>query len=77
MDVVGSGARDAFPDYEGFSQEECDFRPGTRVLHPTWGEGIVLDASGSGDNARVTVRFDGDVEKRIMVRYGKLEIVSE
>jgi DNA helicase-2/ATP-dependent DNA helicase PcrA len=73
-----SGARsETFPDYEGFSQEEFQLVPGTRVRHPRWGEGIVLDISGFAGDAIVRVRFDNDVEKRIMLRYGKLEVVQD
>lgn len=68
---------DVFPDYEGFSQESHGLGPGTRVSHPSWGEGLVLDVTGSGLDAIVRVRFDGDIEKRIMLRYGKLEILDD
>ncbi len=67
---------DVFPDYEGFSQEEVALAPGARVAHPTWGEGVVLDVSGVGPDAIVRVRFADDIEKRIMVRYGKLTPVT-
>jgi DNA helicase-2/ATP-dependent DNA helicase PcrA len=66
----------AFPDYESHSQEVPELGPGVRVRHPSWGEGVVLDVSGGGHDAVVRIRFADDVEKRIMVRYGKLELVS-
>jgi DNA helicase-2/ATP-dependent DNA helicase PcrA len=68
---------DVFPDYENASQEVVELRPGTRVHHNTWGEGVVLEVAGFGGDAVVRVRFAGDVEKRIMLRYGGLRILGE
>ena len=72
----GRRGGDVFPDYEGYSQEDTLLGPGTRVAHATWGEGVVVEISGVGLDAVVRVRFAGDTEKRIMVRYGKLEILD-
>ena len=66
-----------FPDYEGFSQEAPEFGPGTRVRHAKWGEGVVLELAGTLGDAIARIRFADDVEKRIMVRYGKLEVISD
>jgi DNA helicase-2/ATP-dependent DNA helicase PcrA len=66
-----------FPDYESFSQEEAEFGPGTRVRHARWGEGVVLEVSGVSGDAIARIRFDDDDEKRIMIRYGKLEIIRD
>lgn len=71
-------ARDGvFPDYEGYSQEVREICPGATVTHPTWGSGVVLEVSGGGRDAIVTVRFRDDTEKRIMLGYGKLKLVSD
>jgi DNA helicase-2/ATP-dependent DNA helicase PcrA len=67
----------AFPDYESYSQEEPELGPGTRVRHSKWGEGVVLELAGTSGDAIALIRFADDVEKRIMLRYGKLEIVSD
>jgi DNA helicase-2/ATP-dependent DNA helicase PcrA len=66
-----------FPDYEGYSQEGVFLEPGARVRHPRWGEGEVVDVSGDGLDAIVRVRFTDGAEKRIMLRYAKLEIVAD
>jgi len=42
---------------------------GTRVRHEQFGEGLVLESSGSGPDARVTVRFPDRGEKRIVARF--------
>ena len=68
--------RDVFPDYESYSQEERGLSPGTRVMHPRWGEGVVLDVSGIAGDAVALIRFADEIEKRVMVKYAKLEIVD-
>ncbi|MHA7881206.1 MAG: DNA helicase II [Saccharospirillum sp.] len=46
---------------------------GQRVRHPMFGEGTLLNAEGSGAQARVQVAFDDGSERWLMVQYAKLE----
>jgi DNA helicase-2/ATP-dependent DNA helicase PcrA len=56
-------------DY-GFDQTEGGgLSRGTRVLHPAFGEGLVLSADGSGRDAKVTVSFFSVGEKRVLARF--------
>ncbi len=71
------GPAAVFPDYESFSQEAPEFGPGTRVRHAKWGDGVVLELAGTSGDAVARIRFGDDVEKRIMLRYGKLEVISD
>ncbi len=48
---------------------------GADVRHPAWGVGVVVDASGSGEDAEVTVRFPEAGEKRLLVAWAPLERV--
>jgi DNA helicase-2/ATP-dependent DNA helicase PcrA len=48
-------------------------RVGQRVRHPSFGFGKVTDSSGSGKDARVTVRFDDGRVTKLLVRYAPLE----
>ena len=48
---------------------------GTKVRHPTFGEGIVQDITGQNDSMKATVLFDSVGQKRLMVKYANLEIV--
>ncbi len=49
--------------------------PGTDVLHPTFGEGVVLSVEGAGDATRVAVQFRRAGLKRLMLKYAALEVV--
>ncbi|MCB9727342.1 MAG: UvrD-helicase domain-containing protein [Deltaproteobacteria bacterium] len=59
----------AMPDYESFSQDEVRLGPGSRVFHPSFGEGTVAELSGAGSEAILRVRFAAGLEKRILARY--------
>jgi DNA helicase-2/ATP-dependent DNA helicase PcrA len=48
-------------------------RPGDRVAHPYFGEGVLLSSSGSGAQRRVTVAFDAAGTKTILWTYARLE----
>ncbi|MFZ1375427.1 MAG: UvrD-helicase domain-containing protein [Geothrix sp.] len=51
------------------------FPAGTRVRSPRFGAGTILAASGRGDGLTYTVRFDQGGDRRIMARFGGLELV--
>ena len=61
--------------YDEFS--ENPFRPGVRVRHTKYGVGTIVKCYGSGDNARVDVRFGNDPAVRtIILKYAALQIVG-
>ncbi len=49
--------------------------PGARVRHPDWGIGVIRERAGQGADLKVTVRFNGVGDKRLLVRYAQLEAV--
>jgi DNA helicase-2/ATP-dependent DNA helicase PcrA len=49
---------------------------GTTVLHPQWGEGVILDREGSGENLILVVIFRNGIKKKLMAKYACLEIIS-
>lgn len=51
------------------------FGIGKRVKHPHFGKGVVLNHEGSGDHARIQIRF-ADGPKWLVVNYAKLEMLS-
>jgi DNA helicase-2/ATP-dependent DNA helicase PcrA len=48
---------------------------GQRVIHGKFGEGVILNYEGQGNNARVQVNFDGFGSKWLVLSYAKLEAV--
>ncbi len=49
------------------------FRPGQKVRHPKYGEGVVFDREGEGEEARITVQFPGFGRKKLVEKYANLE----
>jgi DNA helicase-2/ATP-dependent DNA helicase PcrA len=50
-------------------------RPGARVRHPDWGIGVIRERIGRGEDLKVTVRFNGVGDKKLLVKYAQLEAV--
>ena len=74
--VATSGTRTQPVDRSGDTGPLPPLRKGAVVHHAKFGEGKVLDASGSGPDRRVTVLFHKAGRKRLVAQYAKLEIVG-
>jgi DNA helicase-2/ATP-dependent DNA helicase PcrA len=48
------------------------FARGSRVRHPTYGPGVILQQEGSGDEARLTVFFDRAGKKKFVAKFANL-----
>ncbi len=51
--------------------------PGESVYHAKWGEGLVVEVEGSGENAVATVSFSEVGTKRLLLSYTPLELRGE
>ena len=49
------------------------FRPGQRVVHPKYGEGVVYRREGEGESAKITVQFPRFGLKKLVEKYAHLE----
>ena len=54
-----------------------DLRPGTRVMHRSFGLGTIRRATGAPHNLKVAVAFDSGVQKTLLARFANLEVVDE
>ena len=54
-------------------EDEIGYALGQKVLHPSFGEGIVLNYEGTGEAARVHINFDGSGTKWLVLSFAKLE----
>jgi DNA helicase-2/ATP-dependent DNA helicase PcrA len=52
------------------------FHLGQRVTHPKFGEGVVLNAEGRGDQARIQINFQGVGSKWLVLAYARLEAAT-
>ena len=57
------------------SVRDSKYRAGTRVKHPSWGEGIILDSKVQDDDEIVDVVFNSVGIKRLSASLAKLKII--
>ena len=55
------------------SASRTGFRPGQRVRHPKYGEGMVYKREGDGEDAKITVQFPRFGLKKLVEKYAQLE----
>ncbi len=69
-------AGEVFYDYSESQLEDGagGLFPGRNVMHPKFGAGKILAASGTGDRAKVTVRFASVGVKTMLLQYANLEL---
>ncbi|WP_432407994.1 DNA helicase PcrA [Wukongibacter sp. M2B1] len=53
-----------------------EVKPGTKVQHKKFGTGTVISIKGSGDKAELTIAFDKQGIKKLMLGFAPIEIVS-
>ncbi|MFP3901825.1 MAG: UvrD-helicase domain-containing protein [Acidimicrobiia bacterium] len=69
--IVENALRPRLPARSG--AESLGLKVGDDVRHKTFGEGVILDMSGSGEKTEVLVRFRGVGEKRLLLSWAPLE----
>ncbi|WP_241574516.1 DNA helicase II [Vibrio parahaemolyticus] len=52
---------------------ETGFSLGSRVMHPKFGEGTIINFEGSGQQSRVQIAFNGEGIKWLVTAYARLE----
>lgn len=52
-----------------------DFSPGTRVMHPTFGTGVIRKCEGRPENLKLHIAFDRHGPKAVYARYARLEVL--
>lgn len=53
--------------------QDTGFSLGQRVIHPVFGEGVILNAEGSGSHTRIQVKFDHEGTKWLILAFAKLQ----
>ena len=63
------------PDYENESQDGESMQVGKMVKHPQFGLGEIRAIEGRGENLKLTIEFEKVGTKKILVKYGHLQIL--
>ncbi len=53
---------------------EADLQEGATVVHPMFGAGRITETIGSGDKLKLEIRFDRVGVKKVIAKFGKLEV---
>ena len=69
--AVAAGRRPGPPSPSG--AEGLGLKIGDDVRHSQWGEGVITDIDGSGDEAEASVNFPSVGEKRLLLSWAPLE----
>ncbi|MCB0327359.1 MAG: UvrD-helicase domain-containing protein [Bdellovibrionales bacterium] len=66
-------------DWDRYTQSDdpdhAAYKPGTKVVHPNFGQGVVKRCEGNPDNLKLTIAFTRFGQKKILLNYCELEIV--
>ncbi|HEX8884096.1 MAG TPA: 3'-5' exonuclease, partial [Noviherbaspirillum sp.] len=64
------------PVRSGGAQKDCGWRIGQSVMHQKFGEGVIVNIEGGGDNARASINFGRNGMKLLDLTIAKLEKVE-
>ena len=67
------GGWDGGPQPDPYNQDRPRYVKGERVVHATFGSGVITELTGFGPDMKVTVDFGSAGRKRLVVRYAGLE----
>ena len=64
------------PSRTAGAQKDCGWRIGQSVMHQKFGEGVIVNIEGGGDNARASINFGRNGMKLLDLTIAKLEKVE-
>jgi DNA helicase-2/ATP-dependent DNA helicase PcrA len=73
--VVGTGSKKKIQISRTVTEFD-DFKIGDQVQHNLFGVGTILVLSGTGENQKVGVEFDGGLRKKLIVKYARLKKID-
>lgn len=63
-------------DYQDLTKTNLTLKIGSRVMHEKFGLGKIVQTVSSGENQKVTVVFEGNNIKQLMLKYAKLKVLN-
>lgn len=73
---VGKSSLEKKESSESFNQDFLYLDIGSRVVHPKYGPGVILSASGQGENSRVEIRFNSVGIKKLVLKFANLKVIA-
>ncbi len=69
------GGRQVVPEPDAVVAPRRPLKRGSRVRHPTLGNGVVLELEGQGEEARLTVFFEKAGKRKLVAKFANLEML--
>lgn len=66
---------DSDPDCSDTLQPAPTLQKGTRIKHPQFGVGTILNLEGTSENRKLTIRFNTGQTKQILAKYAAMDIL--
>lgn len=60
---------------EGYSLSKPEPKSGRRVIHPVFGQGVILEIIGSGEFAKIKIKFNNGSVHTFMLKFAPIEII--
>jgi len=60
---------------EGYSLSKPEPKSGRRVIHPVFGQGVILEIIGSGEFAKIKIKFNSGSVHTFMLKFAPIEII--
>ena len=60
----------------GIPANELILSPGVRVLHDRFGAGTVTEVESAADGGKATIKFDNAGEKKLLLKFAKLQLLA-
>ncbi|HOK98177.1 MAG TPA: 3'-5' exonuclease [Bacteroidales bacterium] len=77
LDINTASQRSAStPNNETATSLQGNLKAGMRVIHHQFGEGTVVSIEGTEPNQKATVHFDTEGEKKLLLKFARLQIIQ-
>jgi DNA helicase-2/ATP-dependent DNA helicase PcrA len=77
---LGASTRSRKTEHKAYKREvvpsESRYHTGQRIKHPTFGEGMIIESKGSGDDEIVVIAFEGSGVKRLAANMVELKVLK-
>ena len=61
------------PEVDEFSQENVYLDVGSKVAHAKFGVGVIKSCNGTGDNAKLEIKFNDGSTRKLLMKFAKLK----
>ncbi|MGC8803933.1 MAG: ATP-dependent DNA helicase, partial [Bacteroidales bacterium] len=76
LDMNTANQKTSTPTSQAASNMQGNLKVGMRVSHHQFGEGTIIAIEGTEPNLKATVHFDTEGEKKLLLKFARLQIIQ-